>query len=93
MVATIMSQTGIWLVLGMGTAFACVPVFAQQQPPAADIAAQVRLQGYPCTGSVSIQADPELSRPDERGWILTCTDGTYRVRLIPDMAARIEKLK
>ena len=69
-----------------------VPVLAQGQPAATDIAAQVRLQGHDCEGSVSAQRDPEQSRPDETVWILTCANATYRVRLIPNMAAHIERL-
>jgi hypothetical protein len=74
-------------------AAAAVPVFAQQIPPAADIAAQVRTQGYPCDGSPSAEKDPKYSWPDEPLWILKCANATYRVRLIPDMAARIERLQ
>jgi hypothetical protein len=70
-----------------------IPVLAQQEPPAADIAAQVRLQGYPCDGAVSARKDTKYSWPDEPLWILNCANATYRVRLIPDMAARIERLQ
>jgi hypothetical protein len=66
---------------------------ALAQPAATDIADQVRLQGYPCVGSVKAQRDSGQSRPDEQAWILTCANATYRVRLIPDMAAQIEKLQ
>jgi hypothetical protein len=34
----------------------------------------------------------ELSRPDEAAWILKCENSSYRVRLIPDMAAKVELL-
>jgi hypothetical protein len=68
-----------------------VPALAQ--PAATDIAAQVRLQGYSCEGQVQAKRDPQQSRPDEADWILTCSNATYRVRLVPDMAARIEKLQ
>jgi hypothetical protein len=68
-----------------------VPVFAQSA--ATDIADQVRQQGYPCDGQVKAQRDTEQSRPDEQAWILNCANATYRVRLVPDMVARIEKLQ
>ena len=80
------------LLAAMGVAIVA-PAFAQQEPPADDIAAQVRLQGYPCTGSVSARKDPKWSWPDEPLWILQCANATYRVRLVPDMAAHIEKLQ
>jgi hypothetical protein len=73
-----------------GTAIA-VPAAAQ--PAATDIADQVRLQGYPCEGQAKVERDQSLSRPDEQAWILTCSNATYRVRLVPDMAAQIEKLQ
>ena len=73
-----------------GVAATC-PAFAQ--PAATDIADQVRLQGYQCDGQVTAQRDPKQSRPDEQAWILNCSNATYRVRLVPDMAAQIEKLQ
>ena len=63
-----------------------------QQTPADGIAAQIRAQGYRCDAPVSAERDAALSRPDEAVWILKCQNATYRVRLIPDLAARVEKL-
>ena len=63
-----------------------------QQTPADGIAAQIRAQGYRCDAPVSAERDAALSRPDEAVWILKCQNATYRVRLIPDMAARVEQL-
>jgi hypothetical protein len=31
-----------------------------------------------------------VSRPDEAVWILTCEGATYRVRLDPDIAAKVD---
>ena len=70
-----------------------IPALAQQEPPADDIAAQVRLQGYQCNAPVSAQKDAKYSWPDEPLWILQCANATYRVRLVPDMAAHIEKMQ
>jgi len=42
---------------------------------------------------VSARKDIKYSWPDEPLWILNCANAAYRVRLIPDMAARIEKLQ
>jgi hypothetical protein len=80
------------LLTSVGVAIA-VPVLAQQEPAATDLAAQVRLQGHRCEGSVSAQRDSAQSRPDEAVWILTCANATYRVRLVPNMAAHIERLQ
>jgi hypothetical protein len=41
---------------------------------------------------VTAERDSALSRPDEAVWILKCQNATYRVRLIPDLAARVEQL-
>jgi hypothetical protein len=80
------------LLLAFVGAAVSIPAIAQQEPPADDIAAQVRLQGYPCDGPLSARKDAKWSFPDEPLWILTCANATYRVRLVPDMAAHIEKL-
>ena len=54
---------------------------------------QLRLQGLPCKHAQSATPDPDSSRPDERVWIIKCDDVSYRMRLIPNMAAQVEKLK
>ena len=82
------SRSLLLAVIGM---VAAGPVLAQQEPAADDIAAQVRLQGHACDGAVSGRRDAKYSWPDEPLWILTCANATYRVRLVPDMAAQIEK--
>jgi hypothetical protein len=56
------------------------------------LADQVRSQGYPCDRALSSEQDVGASRQDESAWILKCTNGVYRVRLIPDMAAKVEKI-
>lgn len=57
------------------------------------VAAQIRSQGFACDKPQNATKDATLSRPDEAVWILTCENATYRVRLIPDMAAKIEQLQ
>jgi hypothetical protein len=81
------------LVIPLAAADDSLRAHAQQIPPAVDIAAQVRTQGYPCEGDASALKLTRQSWPDEPLWILTCTNATYRVRLIPDMAARIERVQ
>ena len=65
--------------------------WAQETPPEA-LASQLRLQGHRCDEPVTAQRDAQLSKPDEAAWILKCANASYRMRLIPDMAARIEPL-
>jgi hypothetical protein len=66
--------------------------WAQTTPPET-LASQLRLQGYRCDDPVTAQRDPQLSKPDETVWNLRCSNASYRMRLTPDMAARIEKLE
>ena len=54
---------------------------------------KVRAQGFPCAEPVSAQRDPAASKPDEEVWILECHDAHYRVRLMQDMPAKIERLQ
>lgn len=56
------------------------------------IADAVRAQGLPCTEPVSAQRDPAMSKPDEPVWVLVCRDARYRVRLMADMPAKVERL-
>ena len=62
------------------------------QTPAEAVAAQVRTQGYQCDGPISATRDASLSKADMAVWNLKCKNGSYRVMLVPDMAARITKL-
>jgi hypothetical protein len=57
------------------------------------LAAQIRDQGYRCNTPLSANRDVRRSRPDEAAWVLRCKNATYRLRLVPDMAARVQRLK
>jgi hypothetical protein len=54
------------------------------------VAVQVRNQGHACAEPVTATRDPTAE--DDAVWTLTCADTKYRVRLVPDQAAAIEKL-
>jgi hypothetical protein len=56
------------------------------------IAAQIRAQGYACDNPKGATRDPDLSQGEDSGWILDCGDATYRVKLVPDMAATVTKI-
>jgi hypothetical protein len=79
-----------------GAALAVIPfagsLTAAEEMSAEIIAVQIRDQGYPCDRALSAERDETLSKPDEPAWILKCNNATYRVRLIPDMAAKVERL-
>ena len=57
--------------------------------PAEVIAVQIREQGYACDKALSAREHPEL---DDTVSILKCDNASYRVRLLPDMAAKVERL-
>jgi hypothetical protein len=61
--------------------------------PVGIISDHIRRQGYTCDEPRQAQRDSEASRPNLTVWVLTCGNATYRVTLIPDMAARVERLK
>lgn len=56
------------------------------------IAAQIRRQGFECKTPKSAKRDEKLSKPDLAVWELTCENARYRVHLVPDQAAKVEKL-
>jgi len=56
------------------------------------IAAQIRAQGYACDQPQSATRDPDLSGGEDTGWILDCGEATYKVKLVPDMAATVTKV-
>jgi hypothetical protein len=56
------------------------------------IAAQIRSQGYACSNALSAERDVERSKAHEAVWLLKCENATYRVRLVPDMAAHVERM-
>jgi len=63
-------------------------------PPAAGlVATQIRQEGFPCDEPSSATRDKDASSAMETVWIIGCKNATYRVRLVPDMEAHIEKLQ
>jgi hypothetical protein len=77
------------LTVGSGLA---MPAAAQENP-AEIIAAHIRTQGYECTKALSAQRNRRASKPNETAWTLRCSNAIYNVRLIPDMAAHVEKVE
>lgn len=76
------------IVMAAGVVF--VSMASAQQSPKDDIAAQIRDQGYKCASPQSAERDQQASKPDEAVWVLNCEDASYRLRLIPDLAAKVE---
>ena len=64
------------------------PAFAAE---AKDIvAAQIRRQGHKCLSPKGATRDAENAKPNGATWTLECRNATYRVQLIPHMAAKVE---
>jgi len=87
------------LTLGVGLASilsGCDTLFLPahaQESTAEMLADHIRRQGHRCDKALSAVRDASLSKPDEAVWVLKCTDVTYRLTLIPDMAWKIEQLE
>jgi len=65
---------------------------ADDEVPPDIIAVQIRKQGYECQNPSKAKRDAQASRPDLPVWILTCENATYRVRLVGNLADKVEKL-
>jgi hypothetical protein len=86
------SPAHILLMLIVMAAGGGLPAAMAQESPKDIIAAQIRDQGYKCDSPQSADQDMQASKPDEAVWIIRCEDATYRVRLVPDMAAAVERI-
>ena len=56
------------------------------------LAVQLRAQGYACDKPLKAERHDKLSKPDNEAWTLTCSNATYRVSRVPDLAAKVEKI-
>ena len=63
-----------------------------QEDPKDIIAAQIRSQGYACNSTQSAERDAEASAANQAVWMLRCQNASYRVTLIPNLAAKVEKV-
>jgi hypothetical protein len=81
------------LLLVLASALVGVSYTCNTQTPADDVAAQIRVQGYRCDRPVTAKRDVRRSKPDSAVWVLNCGNATFRVRLDPNLAARVTKLK
>ena len=69
-----------------------LPAAHAEEAPAESLAAQLRRQGHRCEGPVGAERDAERSKPDEAVWVVRCANATYRMRLVPHMAAHVEQI-
>ena len=68
------------------------PRIASEEMPGDSLAIQLHRQGYRCDAPVAAERDAGRSKPDEPVWVLKCANGSYRMRLVPHMAAVVEPL-
>ena len=85
--------TEVAVAAGISLAPLLVAVPARSETPGNIIAAQIRRQGYPCRRPLVATRNRQASKPNETVWVLTCTNATYRVRLVPDLAAQVIRLR
>jgi hypothetical protein len=64
-----------------------------QETPIGILADHLRTQGFACKAPESATRDAALSKPDEAVWVLKCDGVSYRIRLVPDQAAKVEKIQ
>lgn len=62
------------------------------ETPQSILAAQIRMQGFTCDKLLGASRDTRRSRPDRGVWVLKCSNATYRITRVPDMAAKVEAL-
>ena len=53
----------------------------------------MRTQGYECREPRSARHEAQLSRPNAQVWLLECANATYRITLVPDLQAKVERLE
>ena len=82
----------IVLAVGLSSGLVRPSFLHAQESPQNIIAAHIRAQGYACDNPLSATRDAKLSKRDNSVWVLQCSNAIYRVSLIPDMAAKVERL-
>ena len=65
---------------------------AAQDTDLSIVADQVRSQGFACDNPTAAARIVDASLPDQQVYKLSCDGVSYRVHLIPDMAAEVTKL-
>ncbi|MFT3730008.1 MAG: hypothetical protein QM780_01100 [Hyphomicrobium sp.] len=62
------------------------------EPPMDILATQLRDQGFACDHPDHAKLDETASKPNAKVWVVECKGGSYRMTVVPDLAAKIEKL-
>jgi hypothetical protein len=72
-------------------AAAAIAADPDQQEVMTVVGAIVREQGNLCTSPSAITRDAAASTPDEPVYEITCREGVYIVRVVPDMASKVTR--
>jgi hypothetical protein len=80
-------------IFGLAAVSLSAPALAAGETPIDVLAARVREQGHTCDKPQSATRENKESAPNETVWILTCENDTFRLTLVPDMAAKVEKVQ
>jgi hypothetical protein len=78
---------------GLLLCLAAASASSAQDAPENIISDQISRQGFACETPRRAVRDVAASRPNGAVWTLICRNATYRVTLVPDMAAHVERLK
>jgi hypothetical protein len=63
-----------------------------QEAPKDIVASQIRSQGYACDSPQNAERDVASSKAHEAVWMLDCQNASYRVTVVPNRAAKVDKL-
>ena len=88
-----MASASLLAVDALGSGLLAAPAGAAGETPQDVLAAQIRLQGFTCDKALGAVRDRKRSKPDRPVWVLKCSNATYRVSRVPDMAAKVEPLQ
>jgi hypothetical protein len=89
-----MSNSNAFTVAAIVAGLASTSAFAETgiEPPMDLLATQLRDQGFACDHPDNAQMDEKATRPNETVWVVECKGARYRMTVVPDLAAKIEKL-
>jgi hypothetical protein len=82
-------------IVGLACVASVGPALSQSadEPTRDLLASQLRDQGFTCSKPESAKHDVKQSKPNEEVWIVKCENDTFRMTVIPDLAAKVEKLQ
>jgi hypothetical protein len=86
------SMLAVSLLVAMAQFYAAVTSATESETAPEIIAAQLHRQGVVCTPQEVVR-DAQSSAAHETVWTVRCNEASYRVRLIPDLGARLTPIE